>query len=51
MTESPGEKRLYETNKDQPAQLPHTFDYIFDCNLWNMRIAIYNDSLHAWHMC
>ena len=51
MTKSPGEKRLYETNKEQPAQLPRTCEYNFDCNLSNIRIAIYNNSVHALHMC
>ena len=47
MTKSPGEKRLYDTNKEQPAQLPHTCDYNIDCNLPNILIALYNDSVHA----
>ena len=51
MTKSPGEKHLYETNKEQPAQLPHDCGYNFDCHLSNMQIAIYNDSVPNLHMC
>ena len=51
MTKSPGGKRFMKQDKEQPAQLSHPVIIIIDCNLSNLRIAIYIDSVPALHMC